>query len=238
MASRRRTLVVVSAVLVVLVVVAVAIFQLSNSRTFQLFGALVHRVETPEKVVSLTLDDGPSVLTPQVLQTLEDADVPATFYVTGSELEQRPELGRAIVEAGHELGNHTATHRRMMLVGSGTVAEEIERTDAAIRETGFDGEITFRPPYGKKLVALPRYLDQHDRTTVMWDVEPDSDASDTETIVQTALDETRPGSIILLHVMYPSRTASLEAIPGIVDGLRAEGYRFVTVSELLDMQTS
>ncbi|WP_338012424.1 polysaccharide deacetylase family protein [Rhodococcus pyridinivorans] len=78
-----------------------------------------------------------------------------TFYVTGSELEQRPELGRAIVEAGHELGNHTATHRRMMLVGSGTVAEEIERTDAAIRETGFDGEITLRPPYGKKLVALP-----------------------------------------------------------------------------------
>jgi peptidoglycan/xylan/chitin deacetylase (PgdA/CDA1 family) len=194
MASGRRTLVVVSAVLVVLVVVAVTIFQLSNSRT------------SPSTSPDRNSNNDPN------------------------------SAGRSSRPATNS--NHTATHRRMMLVGSGTVAEEIERTDAAIRETGFDGEITFRPPYGKKLVALPRYLDQHDRTTVMWDVEPDSDASDTDTIVQTALDEIRPGSIILLHVMYPSRAASLEAIPGIVDGLRAEGYRFVTVSELLDMRSS
>lgn len=107
-------------------------------------------------MVALTLDDGPTEVTPRVLQMLEDLDVPATFYLTGTELEERPELGRAIVEAGHEVGNHTATHRRMVLVGSGTVAEEIERTDAAIRATGYDGEITFRPPYGKKLVTLPR----------------------------------------------------------------------------------
>jgi peptidoglycan/xylan/chitin deacetylase (PgdA/CDA1 family) len=107
-------------------------------------------------VVALTLDDGPTEVTPRVLQMLEDLDVPATFYLTGAELEERPELGRAIVEAGHEVGNHTATHRRMVLVGSGTVAEEIERTDAAIRATGYDGEITFRPPHGKKLVTLPR----------------------------------------------------------------------------------
>jgi peptidoglycan/xylan/chitin deacetylase (PgdA/CDA1 family) len=129
------------------------------------------------------------------------------------------------VEAGHEVGNHTATHRRMVLVGGGTVAEEI----------GYDDEITFRPPYGKKLVALPRYLADHDRTTVMWDVEPDSGASDADAIVRTALEETRPGSIILLHVMYPARESSLAAVPGIVEGLRAEGYRFVTVSELLAM---
>lgn len=112
--------------------------------------------EADEKVVALTLDDDPTEVTPRVLQMLEDLDVPATFYLTGTELEERPELGRAIVEAGHEVGNHTATHRRMVLVGSGTVAEEIERTDAAIRATGYDGEITFRPPYGKKLVTLPR----------------------------------------------------------------------------------
>jgi peptidoglycan/xylan/chitin deacetylase (PgdA/CDA1 family) len=139
------------------------------------------------------------------------------------------------VEAGHEVGNHTATHRRMVLVGGGTVAEEIERTDDAIRAAGYDDEITFRPPYGKKLVALPRYLADHDRTTVMWDVEPDSGASDADAIVRTALEETRPGSIILLHVMYPARESSLAAVPGIVEGLRAEGYRFVTVSELLAM---
>ncbi|MFD6894594.1 polysaccharide deacetylase family protein [Rhodococcus sp. NPDC060086] len=138
-------------------------------------------------------------------------------------MTEQPELGHAIVESGHELGNHTETHRRMVFVGGDTVAQEIESTDTAIRAAGYDGEITFRPPYGKKLLALPRYLDSHDRTTVMWDVEPDSASSDTDEIVRIALDETRPGSMILLHVMYPSRASSLEAIPGIVDGLRAAG---------------
>ncbi|NLU64055.1 polysaccharide deacetylase family protein [Rhodococcus sp. HNM0563] len=234
MAFRSRvTALIVSIVVLVLIVAAFTAYRLMDSRSTQLFGTLVDRVDTDEKVVALTLDDGPSPLTPEVLQTLADADVPATFYVTGTEMAERPELGRAIVEAGHELGNHTATHRRMVFVGRDTVAEEIESTDAAIRDAGYDGEITFRPPYGKKLIALPRYLDEHDRTTVMWDVEPDSASSDTGEIVRTALEETRPGSIILLHVMYPSRTSSLEAIPDIVDGLRAEGYRFMTVSDLL-----
>jgi peptidoglycan/xylan/chitin deacetylase (PgdA/CDA1 family) len=229
----RTTTLIASIVVLVLIVAAFATYRLMDSRTYQLFGTLVDRVDTEEKVVALTLDDGPSPLTPEVLQTLADADVPATFYVTGSEMVERPELGRAIVEAGHELGNHTATHRRMVFIGGDTVAQEIESTDRAIRDAGYAGEITFRPPYGKKLVALPRYLDEHDRTTVMWDVEPDSASADTDEIVRMALDRTHPGSIILLHVMYPSRTSSLEAIPGIVDGLRAEGYRFVTVSELL-----
>lgn len=220
-------------IVLVLIVAAFATYRVMDSRTYQLFGTLVDRVDTEEKVVALTLDDGPSATTPEVLQVLADADVPATFYVTGREMTEQPELGRAIVESGHELGNHTETHRRMVFVGDDTVAQEIESTDTAIRAAGYDGEISFRPPYGKKLLALPRYLDSHDRTTVMWDVEPDSASSDTDEIVRIALDETRPGSIILLHVMYPSRASSLEAIPGIVDGLRAEGYRFVTVSELL-----
>lgn len=233
----RRVRIVATIVLssiVVLLATGFGVLQLSGSRTFQLFGVLVDRVETDDKIVALTLDDGPTDLTPEVLRVLSDSGVPATFYVTGHELEERPEHGRAIVDAGHELGNHTAGHRRMMFVGGGTVAHEVESTDTAIRGAGYDGEITFRPPYGKKLFALPRYLAEHDRTTVMWDVEPDSTSSDTETIVRTTLEQTRPGSIILLHVMYPSRASSLAAIPGIVDGLRAEGYRFVTVSELLD----
>lgn len=232
--TRRLRIVITGAAAVLLVIATVfGLYTLSNSRTYQLFGDLVHRVETDDKLVALTLDDGPSDRTPEVLRVLAEAGVPATFYVTGAELAARPEMGRAIVVAGHELGNHTYTHRRMVLVGGDTVREEIESTDAQIRAAGFDGDITFRPPYGKKLVALPRYLDAHDRTTVMWDVEPDSVAADATTMVDTALAQTRPGSIILLHVMYPARQSSLDAIPGIVAGLQAEGFRFVTVSELL-----
>ncbi len=224
-----------AAATVLLVVAAVlGLHTLSNSRTFQLFGDLVHRVDTEEKVVALTLDDGPSDRTPEVLRVLAEAGVPATFYVTGTEMAAHPpEMGRAIVDAGHELGNHTSTHRRMILVGSDTVREEIESTDAQIRAAGSTARSRSVRPTARNSSLSPRYLDAYDRTTVMWDVEPDSAATDPATMVDTTLAQTRPGSIILLHAMYPARQSSLDAIPEIVAGLRAQGYRFVTVSELL-----
>jgi peptidoglycan/xylan/chitin deacetylase (PgdA/CDA1 family) len=170
-----------------------------------------------------------------VLRLLNEAGIRATFYLNGTDLRANPEHGRRIADAGHELGNHTDTHRRMVFVSADTVRDEIERTDEAIRATGYTGPITVRPPYGKKLLGLPHYLAEHDRTTVMWDVEPDSAATaDTAGIVAATLAQTRPGSIILMHVMFPSRQASLDAVPDVLAGLTAEGYRFVTVSELLE----
>ncbi|MDV7088354.1 polysaccharide deacetylase family protein [Rhodococcus opacus] len=206
-----------------------------NARSYQLFGTLVDRVDTDEKVVALTFDDGPTSRTPEVLRLLNEADIRATFYLNGTDLRANPEHGRRIGDAGHELGNHTDTHRRMVFVSADTVRDEIERKDEAIRAAGYTGPITVRPLYGKKLLGLPHYLAEHDRTTVMWDVEPDSAATaDTAGIVAATLAQTRPGSIILMHVMFPSRQASLDAVPEVVAGLTAEGYRFVTVSKLLE----
>lgn len=212
---------------------AAAGYRLTNARSFQLAGTLVNRVDTVEKVVALTLDDGPTEYTPEVLRILADADVPATFYLTGRELDAAPAQGAAIAGAGHEIGNHSFSHRRMVFMSPRTVADEIDRTDAAIRATGYRGAITFRPPYGKKLWVLPHYLAEHERVSVTWDVEPDSAAEpDVDTIVSETVDAVRPGSIILLHAMYRGRAASRAAIPRIVDELRSAGYRFVTVSEL------
>ncbi|MBF6316002.1 polysaccharide deacetylase family protein [Nocardia cyriacigeorgica] len=231
---KRRVRVGAVVTLVVVVVLAVGGYYLINSRTFQLAGRIVDRVDTDDKVVALTLDDGPTTKAPEVLRVLADAEVPATFYLNGRDLAAHPEFGAAIAAAGHEIGNHTYTHRRMVFVTPGTVADEVGRTDAAIRTTGYQGPITFRPPYGKKLWTLPKYLSDHDTTTVMWDVEPDSDPSaSAEQIVAQTVREVRPGSIILLHVMFGNRANSLAAIPGIVAELKADGYRFVRVSELL-----
>ncbi|QLY27654.1 polysaccharide deacetylase family protein [Nocardia huaxiensis] len=232
--SGRRLLIGTALAVVVAILTCWGLYVLMNSRTYQVAGRIVARVETTEKVVALTLDDGPTERTPQILQALADAGIPATFYLIGSELAAHPEQGAAIARAGHEIGNHTYNHRRMVLVGPATVRDEVERTDAEIAETGYRGPITFRPPNGKKLFALPRYLSDHDRTTVMWDVEPDSGKSATaDEIVAETLARVRPGSIILLHAMYPAGDPSLAAIPRIAAGLRAEGYRFVTVSRLL-----
>ena len=227
------------AAIIVLVILggAAALWQLSKSRTFQLFGRIVPRVETSRMLVALTFDDGPTRdQTPEVLRLLRERNVRATFFLTGGELEQNLDAGREIVAAGHELGNHSYSHERMVFVTPSYVRREVERTDVLIRAAGHSGEIHFRPPYGKKLLALPLYLESRDRKTITWDVEPDSELSakaDAAAITRHVLRRTRPGSIILLHVMYPSRAETMRAVPFIIEGLKREGYNFVTVSELL-----
>ena len=236
---RARTWRIIS--LVTVVVVVASLFGLSavaNARTFQLFGGLTDRVDTSAKVVALTFDDGPDPAgTRQLLDALASARVPATFYLVGRDMAEHPDLARAIALAGHELGNHTYSHERMWFVSASFVADEVEKTDKLIRKAGYLGEVTFRPPNGKKLLALPYYLDQHDRKTIMWDVEPDSEVdASAQRIVDVAVENTRPGSIILLHGMYAGRDQSRLAVAPIIDRLKADGYRFVTVSELLTYQ--
>lgn len=121
-------------VLLVLPVGAVGLLHLMNSRTFQFFGGLTSRVDTASKVVALTFDDGPDPAgVHPVLDLLTKRGVRATFYLIGQELERHPELGVDIAARGHEIGNHTYSHRRMVFVTSSQVTEEIERTDALIR---------------------------------------------------------------------------------------------------------
>lgn len=232
MSSRRRAALGICAAL--LLVVPIGTYQLVNARTFQFYGGLVHRVETAQPVVALTFDDGPGPEGEEIIRLLGAAGVRATFFVVGRELQARPEVGRALVAAGHELGNHTYDHRRMVFVPPATVAEQVERTDAQIRAAGHRGPIHFRPPTGKKLLALPRYLAARGRTTVMWDLEPDSGRRpDPDALVREVLERVRPGSIVLLHPWYESGRATRDALPALIAGLRAAGYRFVTVDELL-----
>jgi peptidoglycan/xylan/chitin deacetylase (PgdA/CDA1 family) len=212
------------------------LYGLSRSPNTQVFGQIVSRVETTDRVVALTFDDGPDPdVADDVLEMLERLGVRATFFVTGAELAEAPEVGRRLVEAGHELGNHSYSHRRMVLVSPAFVRREIEDTDALIRRAGQTGEVYFRPPYCKKLVVLPWFLRQAGRTSVTWDLAPDSGSPQVapETIVERVVDGVRPGSIILLHIWYKSRVASRSAVPALVEKLRADGYRFVTVGELL-----
>jgi peptidoglycan/xylan/chitin deacetylase (PgdA/CDA1 family) len=139
--------------------------------------------------------------------------------------------------AGHELGNHTWSHKRMVLKTPSFIQSEVERTDQLIRQAGHQGAIHFRPPFGKKLFLLPWYLAKNSRKTITWDVEPESypeiDA-DSNRIIEHVLANTKPGSIILLHVMYKSRVESRKSVRGIISGLRREGYSFKTVSEMLN----
>jgi peptidoglycan-N-acetylglucosamine deacetylase len=212
-------------------------WKLSDSRTVQLVGTIVPRVETGDSLVALTFDDGPLPgATERVLAVLEREGAVATFFLTGSSIrEHLPQAGR-IAAAGHEIGNHSYSHPVLLGVSLARIRDEIRRTDAQIRHAGYAGEIHFRAPYGKKYLALPLVLAREGRTNVLWDVEPESDPEvgrDADRIAEHVLNNVRPGSIVLLHVMFESRAESLRAVGPIVQGLHERGYRLVTVSELL-----
>lgn len=233
----KRTVLLVAAALLAFAASLYGLRSMARSRTFQLFGTLVAHAPTAERRVALTFDDGPSpTRVDTILALLASRNVRATFFVTGAELAAAPDAGRRLVEAGHELGNHTYSHRRMALVGSGTVRHEVESTDSLIHLAGHEGPIHFRPPYGYKLLSLPRYLERTGRTTVMWNIEPDSwpeVAATPDGIVQHVLERVEPGSIILLHIWYPGRATSLAAVGPLVDSLQSRGYVVGPVGDLL-----
>ena len=220
-------------------VAAVGLYLLMNARCYQLLGDLVCHGANDHKHIALTFDDAPSEHTSDaVLAVLAEKNVQATFFMIGENMARYPQAAQRIAAAGHELGNHSYSHRRFLLRSPAFIAREIEDTNALIRAAGYHGPIHFRPPYGKKLLGLPWYLARHHITTVMWDSEPARhQPPSAEAITAAALAQAHNGAIILLHPFCPDACrAEREALPHIIDGLRAQGYTLVTVSTLLTPQ--
>jgi len=212
------------------------LYAISKARSFQFFGGITASARTEKKIIALTFDDAPSPFSGEVLRILAEKNAKATFYVIGKAMEEFPAKAREIVRQGHELGNHTYSHRRMVFKTPGHIAVEIGKTDRLIRESGYTGEITFRPPYGKKLLALPFYLHKRGMRTVTWNLEPDTyHSGDAAGIRDFTLAHAAPGAIILMHPFCDRACAAdREALPAIIDGLREKGFTLVTVSQLLN----
>lgn len=185
------------------------------------------------RLVALTYDDGPSRWTARFVDELARLGVPATFFLIGRQVSGEGALLRRMVDAGHELANHSWDHAN--LGGGGSAAtSQLQRTSAAIRRvTGFS-PCLFRPPYGSvgaDLVARSQALGMR---PVLWNVDPaDWRAPGAGAIVANVLRNARGGSIILGHDGGGSRAQTLAALPQIVAGLRARGLEFTTVSGLL-----
>jgi peptidoglycan/xylan/chitin deacetylase (PgdA/CDA1 family) len=215
--------------------VVLGLWQLSKSWTFQLFGELHARVETSEKVVALTFDDGPRPgQTEAILEILERHGVRASFFMVGQNIERHRELAARVLAEGHQLGNHSYSHHRLVFKSPSYVREELDRTDALLRGLGVEGEILFRAPNGKKLVVLPWVLSRSGRRHITFDVVPRDDAEqDVELLTSRVMESVRPGSIILFHDGGREKPGTVKAVDLVLGRLREQGYRFVTVSELL-----
>lgn len=213
------------------------LYKLMNSETYQVYGEIIPRVETKDKVVALTFDDGPNENTHQILSLLQKYDVQATFFLVGRDMAKFSPETKQLIEAGHQVGNHSYTHKRMIFKSPSFIRYEINETTKLLEDYGYTEEIMFRPPYGKKLFYLPWHLQQQGVKTVMWDIEPLKalgQNAKTKDITKYVIENVRPGSIILLHPWYGSSNDSRDSIPQIIDALRADGYEFVTVAELLE----
>ena len=231
--TRKWIVAALGAAALLLLVVSVALWRISKADCFVLIGAVTCRVETDQPMVALTLDDGPTREgTDAALAALERTGARATFFVIGHYVDEEPELVRRIAAAGHEVANHSYTHRRMIGRSAAFYDEEIARTAAALRREGIHGPLFFRPPFGKKLFGLPRAVERSGHRMIMWDVgEPDLD--DPRAYAASIVERARPGSIILMHVMYDGNATARAALPLVLDGLRRRGLSVVTVGELL-----
>lgn len=194
---------------------------------------VISRVPTTRKVVALTYDDGPfPQWTPRFLDVLKRKGVRGTFYVCGNMVASHPSIARRTVEEGHELGNHTWNHPSLNRISADAVRSQLNRTNQIIQQhNGGIPVATMRPPYGARNASVDEICRQLGLTVILWDVDTNDWRRRTaQQITETVLNQVRPGSIVLFHDRLQG---SLDAQAPIIDGLRARGYEFVTVSELL-----
>jgi peptidoglycan-N-acetylglucosamine deacetylase len=180
------------------------------------------------KVVALTFDDGPSDYTDDFLRVLREKDVPGTFFEVGQVMPGREDTMRQVLAQGSELGDHTMDH--VEYPGYAQIAGAAQRIEAY---THFK-PCLFRPPGGAVNSGVVATAGGLGMRTLTWDVDPrDWSTPGTEAIYANIVGHTQPGSIILMHDGGGPRGETLAALPRIIDTLRARGYRFATVTELL-----
>lgn len=196
-------------------------------------GLRVSRVQTPEMLVALTFDDGPSsAYTPKVLDILNRHGARGTFFVLGSNAKRCSSIVARAAAEGHEIGVHTWSHINMARSSMSKIDSEVSRTSDVICSITGKTPVVMRPPYGATSAGIVNHMyRQYGMRSIMWDVDTqDWRKPGVSTVINRAVNRARPGSIILVHDIHAS---TLAAIEGIVTGLQARGFRLVTVSQLM-----
>ncbi|MFH7027123.1 MAG: polysaccharide deacetylase family protein [Heteroscytonema crispum UTEX LB 1556] len=200
-------------------------------------GKTVHQVQPGnyEKVIALTIDDGPwENTTAQMLDILKENDVKATFFWVGTSIQANPELAKRVVAQGHAIGNHT-WHHWYKQMSEATAKSEIDRTAELIYKTTGVKTSLFRPPGGYLNNGLAAYAKSQKYAVIMWSqTSADTDPrAKPQVFVKNVLRDAKPGGIVLMHDGGGDRTRTVQALPQIITKLKQQGYRFVTIPELL-----
>lgn len=182
--------------------------------------------------IALTFDDGPDPeRTPALLDALDELGVKATFFCVGDRVDAHPALAARIAREGHEIGNHTYSHRYLPLAPAKSVERELRATDRAISDATGIVPALARPPYGGRSPWTVRAFARLAKRLVLWDVNSfDWKGRPPEQVAERVLDRVRPGSIVLFHDTHAERT--ITALRLLVPALRARGYQLVPVGQV------
>ncbi|MDP2183659.1 MAG: polysaccharide deacetylase family protein [Actinomycetota bacterium] len=191
------------------------------------------RMPKVQSAVALTFDDGPDErYTPQILDILAAHQVRATFFVVGEHCERNPALVRRIIAEGHEIANHSQTHGDVSAMDAATLAREFEESQRTLHQLGVE-PVWYRPPRGVLNAAQRRLASECGLRVALWSrVVERSRFRSAEEMAATLVGETLAGDILLSHDGRLDRTMTVEALPGLLGGLRAKGLDVVSLSEL------
>jgi peptidoglycan/xylan/chitin deacetylase (PgdA/CDA1 family) len=207
----------------------------------QLYGANFNGAPPGTRTLALTFDDGPNdPYTAQLLEVLDRHGVKATFFLLGQFVTERPELARAVAEAAHAIGSHCYTHQNLIFLSPTQLRQQIEKASRAIESaTGVRPKL-FRPPFGGRRPGTFSMVREYGMVPVMWRVScQDWSATSHESIVEHAVSRIKGGDVILLHDgghlrIGTDRSRSVRATDEIVRRYKGEGYKFLTVPQMMD----
>ncbi len=200
-------------------------------------GVSFSRVLVSGNYIAMTFDDGPHPQnTPRLLDILRARNVKATFYVIGRSVDLYPQIVRRTVAEGHEMGNHSYTHRLLSKLGDSELRQEMVRCHEAVGRAAGVRMRTMRPPYGGLLQRQRELVHaEFGYPTILWAVDPlDWKRPGPSVVTSRILSGTNAGSIVLAHDLHAQ---TVDAMPATIDGLLRRGFKFVTVSQLLAMKT-
>jgi peptidoglycan/xylan/chitin deacetylase (PgdA/CDA1 family) len=196
----------------------------------------VTRADNPScsvvKCVALTFDDGPSPFDDRLLQILKDNDAKATFFLIGNKVAANPAGAKRIADAGMEIGSHTWEHPNMATLPTEDIAAQFSKANDAITAATGRAPTLYRPAGGLSTDVVRQTAATFGLAEILWDVIPFDWANDSNTAAtrQLLMSQIKPGSVVLFHDTYSS---TVDLVYQFIPVLKANGYRMVTVSELL-----
>lgn len=188
-----------------------------------------------KRQIALTFDDGPGPFTPEILDVLDEYDVPATFFVIGGPSDSQAALIQEEVARGHSVGNHTVGHADLATLSRAGQAAQVDGQTAAIELFGAPKPRLFRPPYNSWNETTLDIMRRRKMLMVLWSVETNDWAKPgVDAIVDRTLADAKPGAIVLFHDGGGDRAQTVAALPRVIEGLQNDGYELVTIPQLLE----